>query len=390
MCAAAFRSFPTLRYLSLAEVDRGILQVLNYRQMFDAKPAIMRAFQAAKYARQTKSKLGADYVERIEFRLLLVYLRRYFELFVMFDAIDGDDRRIDRAEFQAALPKITEWGVTLGNANDEFDSIDANGGGSILFDEFCAWALAKQLDLVEDDDDEEDQTVDVPLVASAGVANAAAAAKAKEYESKVEGGGRGGPVGQDYEGKAPGLAMNNDDWRALAAKLPTGKGAAERKARMDMFSDFDPNGNGYLSLAEVDKGVNDVLRCEKIFNAKPAIMRAFQAAKAARSTKSKLGADYVERIEFRLLLVYLRRYFELFVMFDAIDGDDRRIDRAEFKAALGKIAAWGVTVVDADAEFDSIDANGGGIVLFDEFCTWALVKGLDVEEDDDGDEDQIV
>ena len=32
---------------------------------------------------------------------------------------------------------------------------------------------------------------------------------------------------------------------------------AERKA---MFNRFDPNGNGYLSLAEVDKGVS-ILRC---------------------------------------------------------------------------------------------------------------------------------
>ena len=131
MCVAVVRVLTclsflphALRYLSLAEVDRGILQVLDYRKMFDAKPAIMRAFQAAKYAHSTKSKLGADYVERIEFRLLLVYLRRYFELFVMFDAIDGDDRRIDRAEFKAALSKIAAWGVAVVDA----DAVGAHVG----------------------------------------------------------------------------------------------------------------------------------------------------------------------------------------------------------------------------------------------------------------------
>ena len=29
--------------------------------------------------------------------------------------------------------------------------------------------------------------------------------------------------------------------------------------RDELFRQFDPNGNGYLSLAEVDKGVQDIL-----------------------------------------------------------------------------------------------------------------------------------
>ena len=39
-----------------------------------------------------------------------------------------------------------------------------------------------------------------------------------------------------------------------------------------MFKLFDPNGNGYLSLAEVDKGIRDILRIDEMFDAKPAIM----------------------------------------------------------------------------------------------------------------------
>tara|TARA_B110000285_G_C14641266_1_gene387714 strand:- start:276 stop:422 length:147 start_codon:yes stop_codon:yes gene_type:complete len=42
---------------------------------------------------------------------------------------------------------------------------------------------------------------------------------------------------------------------------------------------MDVNGNGYLSLAEVDKGMRDVLVSDQLFDAKPAIMRAFQYAK---------------------------------------------------------------------------------------------------------------
>jgi hypothetical protein len=38
-----------------------------------------------------------------------------------------------------------------------------------------------------------------------------------------------------------------------------------------MFKMFDPNNNGYLSLAEVDKGIRDVLCIDEMFDAKPAI-----------------------------------------------------------------------------------------------------------------------
>ena len=39
---------------------------------------------------------------------------------------------------------------------------------------------------------------------------------------------------------------------------------------------MDMNANTYLSLAELDKGTRDILDVdEKIFNSKPAIMRAF-------------------------------------------------------------------------------------------------------------------
>jgi len=45
-----------------------------------------------------------------------------------------------------------------------------------------------------------------------------------------------------------------------------------------MFKEMDPNGNGYLSLAELDKGILD-LGLTGLFNCKPAIMRAFKLAK---------------------------------------------------------------------------------------------------------------
>lgn len=183
------------------------------------------------------------------------------------------------------------------------------------------------------------------------------------------------------------------DWALIREKMPMSRSDAEKKKRMELFKQFDPNGNGYLSLAEVDKGCRDVLGLYEIFDAKKVIMRAFQAAKGANDSKNKKGShgpDYIERCEFRLLFVYLRQYFEIWQMFDEVDSsDDWRVDFGEFKAALPRLETWGVKIANPEAEFKAIDKNGGGMILFDEFADWALKKQLDLEDDDDFEDDAL-
>ena len=85
-----------------------------------------------------------------------------------------------------------------------------------------------------------------------------------------------------------------------------------------------------------------------------------------------------------MLLLYLRQYLELWVMFDAIDtSKDRRIDEEEFAAAAGLVEKWGLKVPDSGALFKEIDTDGGGMILFDEFAHWAIKKKLDLPDDDD-------
>lgn len=50
---------------------------------------------------------------------------------------------------------------------------------------------------------------------------------------------------------------------------------------------MDVNANGYLSLAEVDKGLRDVLKCDQLFDCKPVIIRAFNKAKALCGKQQK-------------------------------------------------------------------------------------------------------
>ena len=125
-----------MRWSRDAQVDRALfvsLGVTNEAAVKRCRPAIMRAFQAAKgVSGAEEGSNAAEYIIKKEFRMLLVYLKRYFELLAMFDTVDtGDDRRIDLAEFKRALPLLAQWGVTVSDAGQEFASIDENGGGQV-------------------------------------------------------------------------------------------------------------------------------------------------------------------------------------------------------------------------------------------------------------------
>lgn len=48
-------------------------------------------------------------------------------------------------------------------------------------------------------------------------------------------------------------------------KIPTGVSADSAKKRAILFTQFDVNGNKYLSLAEIDKGIRDVLNLPELF-----------------------------------------------------------------------------------------------------------------------------
>ena len=54
--------------------------------------------------------------------------------------------------------------------------------------------------------------------------------------------------------------MANIDWDSLNAKLPLEKNDEDKAKRQELFKQFDPNGNGYLSLAEVCKISNNFAR----------------------------------------------------------------------------------------------------------------------------------
>ena len=177
------------------------------------------------------------------------------------------------------------------------------------------------------------------------------------------------------------------DWDGFLKKLPVQKTNADKDARKKIWNAIDMNGNGFVSLAEFDRGVRDVLGLPQIFSQKKVLIRAFNAAKNKVKGKAKQSGDYVEWLEFRYILIYLRQYFEYYVMFCRADtSDDFKVDVNEFKKAIPTLKKWGVKIEDPVAEFKKIDKNGSGNIMFEEFCEYAIQKNLDLEDDDDFDE----
>jgi hypothetical protein len=85
------------------------------------------------------------------------------------------------------------------------------------------------------------------------------------------------------------------------------------------WAQIDFNSNGFASLAEIDRGIKAVIQLPTLFDLKPVIMRAFQAAKISIKSKSKNDDEFVTKSEYRYLLKYLRQYYEYWVAFDNID-----------------------------------------------------------------------
>jgi len=70
-------------------------------------------------------------------------------------------------------------------------------------------------------------------------------------------------------------------------KFPIGNDKSMISRRKELFKDLDPNGNGILSLAEIDKGMRDVFKLMGVFNCKPALLRSFNIAKDISIEKKK-------------------------------------------------------------------------------------------------------
>jgi len=133
----------------------------------------------------------------------------------------------------------------------------------------------------------------------------------------------------------------------------------------EQFKNFDYNGNGILSLAEIDRAL--VESYPEYAHDKPAIMRAYKAADTSKD-------GFIDFKEFKHFLDLLKYYHDLSKEFAKLDVDhDKRVSYNEFLKGHNLV---GIQITDdhAKEEFNKIDTNKGGYILFEEFCIYMAKK----------------
>ena len=75
------------------------------------------------------------------------------------------------------------------------------------------------------------------------------------------------------------------DWQKINRNLPYAKTPAQLARRRGLWRAMDVNDNGFLSLAEVTRGVRDVLALQEIFNCRPAVNAAFHHCRDIHKVK---------------------------------------------------------------------------------------------------------
>eukprot|EP00954_Amorphochlora_amoebiformis_P006682 522912-Amorphochlora_amoeboformis.AAC.1 len=120
------------------------------------------------------------------------------------------------------------------------------------------------------------------------------------------------------------------DFKVFDERLPVDGSPEGNEILRDIFRGGDANGNGMLSIAELEKLLMITLRFEKpvkIAIAK-SIRRAFDLAKGAEGKNS----SFIEIHEFPTFCRYLRRDLRVLKIYKAIDtSGDMRMDLPEFK-----------------------------------------------------------
>lgn len=325
--------------VSLAEIDKMVVELVNggtWPAWLNNKPALMRAYKKT----ILKDGDGDDWVEKKEFHALLLNIFWFNKLWQVFDAVDtGDDRRIDANEFCRGMQHMG-LNMSQQEAMQEFQKIDSNHGGQVLFVEFCAYIRTRV-------------TPDC---------------KANFDKDIISGTKCGVHMRKTLGNKSTHThTIQKKSLQKFDELEKTFKNMCKDKKKLrEVWDRLDFNGNNIVSLAEIDKLA---VQAYPLLNHKPALMRAYKA-----TIKAGNGDDWVQKKEFKSLLGNLIFFNKIFWLFDQNDSDkDRRLTEKEFKWMM---ACLGEKMSDSEAsmEFRRIDLNGGGIVLFDEFCKYITSK----------------
>jgi len=183
-------------------------------------------------------------------------------------------------------------------------------------------------------------------------------------------------------------------WDHSTFKLPTGRDKESYTARLALFKTLDEGGDGSVSLQELKNFLPKMVEVPQSDDPKRLLSQAVDFANTAlieMTMGRKKQIDQVTPKEFRLFLVYLQRYCEIYELFLEIDVSivdevgDAQLTLEEFTRAIPKLMEAGWTnpeLVNNPMEtFQRIDGDGSGLISFPEFANFCVRQGLDAEVD---------
>lgn len=158
--------------------------------------------------------------------------------------------------------------------------------------------------------------------------------------------------------------VRRKEWERKASDLAAANKIYSRPHDSEVrqtFAAMDYNGNGLISLAEIDKYVSE--RYPSLDN-KPALLRAYKATDADSN-------GFITRDEYHLLWVYIEVFTRHWHVFEKVDMDkDRRISQEEFVEYGKRIFNNATSERELIQQFQSADLDGKGMILFREFCSY--------------------
>ena len=155
--------------------------------------------------------------------------------------------------------------------------------------------------------------------------------------------------------------------------MPFNSTPEDRILREKLWPKFDLNNNNLISFSEFDQGLDREFGGNKNTFPRAVRLRVFEAARNKVPSSAPYSRDYVSRKEFRFLLLYLRKYQEIWAAFNKLDDNqDARISKEEFFKSKANLQRWGVDMSDPNFTWASIDRDGSGRIHFYEFAHWVI------------------
>eukprot|EP00056_Hartaetosiga_gracilis_P021672 m.25743 g.25743 ORF g.25743 m.25743 type:complete len:559 (-) comp9203_c0_seq1:809-2485(-) len=322
--------------VSVAELDKFLGESFP---VLKNQRTIIRAFKYTTLIEGDKD----SWIEKYEFVNLLKNILYFHKVYTIFNRLDSDgDHRVSFDEFKSECLPALGLDLSEEDAQNEFDSMDADGHGMVLFAELCRWFAVKKI------------SVDGVVLDKFTTYESGEKTKAKKIRTDRD----------------PNITTKK--FAKVENKIQ--KLLKNKKQLRAMWRLLDINGNGIVSLAEVDKFL---LNQFATLRTPRAVIRAFKYTTLIDGD----GDEWIEADEFPALLRNIIYFNKIYDIFEGIDTDgDHRISLDEFKSSTHLI---GLSLPDdeAEAEFQAMDSNSGGVVLFDEFAAWCASRKCPVDND---------